>query len=150
MRRKTGHGVVVLISSIAAQLSPFFKPVYAASKNAISGFVRSLGDLEPTLNIRVNGIAPGLVKTAIWTEDVMAYTTGEDLWVTPERVAGVILDLITDKDHVGGTILEVGKDKVRPVTILNDPGPSGAGTTVGGVDVARNRTYQLIEQNFGK
>ena len=52
-RQGHGHGVVVHISSIAAQMALLPTPMYVASKHAISGFVRSLADLEPRLNIRV-------------------------------------------------------------------------------------------------
>ena len=151
IRQKLGHGVVVLISSIAAQLPLLPTPLYSASKHAISGFVRCLGNLEPSINIRVNGVAPGLVKTPIWTEDKLLWVDEEvDKWVTTEQVASAILDLITKTEHVGGTILEVGVDSVRPVTELNDPGPSGRGHTVQGLGTAFGGVYKLIEQNFGK
>lgn len=150
-RQKLGHGVVVLISSIAAQLPLLPTPLYSASKHAISGFVRCLGTLEPSINIRVNGVAPGLVKTPIWTKDKLSWVDEEvDVWVTTEQVASTILDLITKKEHVGGTILEVGVDRVRPVTELNDPGPQGRGHTVQGLGTAFGGVYDLIEQNFGK
>jgi 3-hydroxybutyrate dehydrogenase len=43
--------------------------MYCASKAAISSFCRSLGYLEPEFGIRVNAVAPGVVKTPIWTQD---------------------------------------------------------------------------------
>jgi NAD(P)-dependent dehydrogenase (short-subunit alcohol dehydrogenase family) len=48
---------VVHISSIAGQAPSFTTPLYIASKHAISGFIRSLAQLD-TLGIRVNGVAP--------------------------------------------------------------------------------------------
>lgn len=48
LRQKLGYGAIVLISSIAAQMAPFPVPLYAASKHAISGFVRCLAPLEQT------------------------------------------------------------------------------------------------------
>lgn len=53
-----------------------------------------------------------------------------DEWVTPEEVAQVMVDLIEKEENVGGTILEVGKGKVRRVEAINDPGPEGSGHTV--------------------
>ncbi|GAB0138740.1 hypothetical protein EsDP_00006965 [Epichloe bromicola] len=150
-RQRLGHGVVVLISSIAAQMPLLPIPLYSASKHAISGFIRCLAALEPAMHIRVSGVAPGIVKTPIWEEDKLAWVEeGVDQWVTTERVANVILDLITSKDYVGGTILEVGVDQVRPVTELNDPGPSGASHTVQGMGVAFGKTLELIDETFGK
>lgn len=48
---------LVHISSIAGQVPSFTTPMYIASKHAISGFVRSLADLDK-VGIRVNGVAP--------------------------------------------------------------------------------------------
>ncbi|KAG6021022.1 hypothetical protein E4U19_005996 [Claviceps sp. Clav32 group G5] len=149
-RQKLGHGVVVLISSIAAQIPLPPTPLYAASKQAISGFVRCLTHLEPLMNIRINAVAPGCVKTPLWGRKLYLFKEDIDHWVPQEQVANVILDLITNKDHVGGTILEVGVDQVRPVGQFNDPGPSGAGHTVHGLAAAPDDVVKLINQNFGK
>ncbi|KAG5995024.1 hypothetical protein E4U54_002973 [Claviceps lovelessii] len=149
-RQKLGHGVVVLISSIAAQMSALPIPLYSASKHAISGFVRCLADLEPAMNIRVNAVAPGTIKTPIWRGKLEWVQEGMDQWVPVEQVGNVILDLITNKDHVGGTILEVGLNQVRAVTELNDPGPSGTGVTAQGLHGAIGDTLRLIDENFGQ
>ncbi|KAG6157634.1 hypothetical protein E4U11_001493 [Claviceps purpurea] len=149
-RQKLGHGVVVLISSIAAQIPLLPTPLYATSKHAISGFVRCLTHLEPLMNIRINAVAPGCVKTPLWDARLGLFKEGLDHWVPQEQVANVILDLITNKDHVGGTILEVGVDQVRPVGQFNDPGPSGAGHSAHGLADAPDDVVKLINQNFGK
>lgn len=150
-RQKLNHGVVVLISSIAAQLPLLPTPLYSASKHAISGFIRCMATLESTINIRVNGIAPGLVKTPIWTEDKLSWVDEKvDKWVTVDQVANIIIDLITKKEHVGGTILEVGASAVRSVSELHDAGPQGDGFTVQGLGSAFGGVYDLIDQNFGK
>lgn len=151
VRQKHGHGVVVIISSIAAQLALLPTPLYAASKHAVSGFTRSMADLEPKLNIRVNAVAPGIVKTPIWTTDKLAWVDEEvDIWITPLQVAQVMLDLIQDPKNVGGTVLEVGADKIRSVQELNDPGPQGKGHTVGKLAGSFADVYGLIEAQFGK
>ncbi|KAG5963349.1 hypothetical protein E4U57_002190 [Claviceps arundinis] len=149
-RQKLGHGVVVLISSIAAQIPLPPTPLYAASKHAISGFVRCLTHLEPLMNIRINAVAPGCVNTPLWGKNLHFFKEGVDHWVPQEQVANVIIDLITNKDYVGGTILEVGVDQVRPVGQFNDPGPSGAGHTVHGLADSPDDVVKLINQNFGK
>ncbi|PWI73818.1 short chain dehydrogenase/reductase family oxidoreductase [Purpureocillium lilacinum] len=124
---------VILISSIAAQLPAFLAPLYGASKYAISGFTRCLAPLEPKLGVRVNAVAPGLVRTPLWTDnpEKLAYIDEEkDGWVTPEEVARAMLDCVEKDSLVGGTVLEVGKNTTRPVLVFNDPGPNmtpGAG-----------------------
>jgi NAD(P)-dependent dehydrogenase (short-subunit alcohol dehydrogenase family) len=151
LRQKLGHGAVLLISSIAAQMPLLPIPLYTASKHAISGFTRSLAHLEPGINIRVNAIAPGVVKTPIWSADKAArLDETQDTWVTIDKVVDVMIDLITKSEHFGGTVLEVGVDLVRPVQELNDPGPSGRGTTVAHAGEWYADVYKVIEQNFGK
>jgi 3-hydroxybutyrate dehydrogenase len=52
-------GVVLHISSIAAQTAGLSIPIYCASKAFVSNFVRSLAALEQAENIRVVAVAPG-------------------------------------------------------------------------------------------
>jgi NAD(P)-dependent dehydrogenase (short-subunit alcohol dehydrogenase family) len=59
---------IIMTSSIAGQGFGIPFPLYFTSKHAISGFTRSLGGLEEPLGIRVNGVAPGVVKTPLWLE----------------------------------------------------------------------------------
>ena len=75
--------------------------MYVAAKHGISGFVRSLATLDQSLGIRVTAVAPGVVKTPLWTDnaDKMAYLKETDEWVTPEFVAEVMVDLL-EKDEV--------------------------------------------------
>lgn len=60
------HGVVVHVSSTAAQAAAPPVPLYAVSKAAISHFVRSMGVLEQMMGIRVVAVAPGTVETPSW------------------------------------------------------------------------------------
>jgi 3-hydroxybutyrate dehydrogenase len=61
--------VVINMSSVAVQRASFYCPLYTASKWGISGFTRAMAALEPAFGIRVAAIAPGIVKTPIWTAD---------------------------------------------------------------------------------
>ncbi|PLN81578.1 transmembrane amino acid transporter protein-domain-containing protein [Aspergillus taichungensis] len=140
---------ILHISSIAGQSPVLGTPIYVATKHAISGLVRSLAQLDTAVGIRVTAVAPGVIKTPLWTdhpEKLKMVDPTADEWVTSEEVAEIMLALI-QQDQVseiigdtkgqgpqfpvsGGTILEVSK-KVRPVTAFNDPGPLGrAGNTV--------------------
>ncbi|KAG9256365.1 uncharacterized protein F5Z01DRAFT_720516 [Emericellopsis atlantica] len=131
-------GAVVHVSSIAAQRPIITAPLYVAAKSGISNLIRSLANLEnpdrPGLpSIRVSGVAPGVIRTPLWTEhpDKLRWIDqAKDEWVEPEEVAQAMLDLIQEEDYAGGTVLEVGKDHVRRVQVLNDPGPQGPGHSV--------------------
>jgi len=123
---------VVLVGSIAGQIANLNTPIYVAAKHGITGFIRSLAALEPALGIRVNGVAPGVIKTPLWTEhpEKMSFLDeAKDVWATPEEVAEAMVRCL-DEDLGGGTILEVGAQQTRKVEALNDPGPSGRGHTV--------------------
>ncbi|KAF7902896.1 hypothetical protein EAF00_002798 [Botryotinia globosa] len=135
MKRKK-PGAVIHISSIAGQVPFFPTPMYVASKHAISGFVRTLAQLEfpsPEIpKVRISAVAPGLIKTPLWTEnpEKMAFIPKDNPdWVTPEFVAEAMLELIESEEYPGGTILEVGKVK-RKVEVFNDPGPPRKSTAV--------------------
>ncbi|CZR58965.1 related to 15-hydroxyprostaglandin dehydrogenase [Phialocephala subalpina] len=151
-RQNHGHGTVIMISSPAAQALAFPVPLYGASKAAISSFTRSLGPLEPKLGIRVCAVAPGMVKTPLWTEDKMVWTKESDEWVTAEEVARVMLDMLEKEEFVGGTVIEVGKGVTRKVEAVNDPGPDreAVGMRGGNMMEGVENAWGLIESEFGK
>ncbi|KAJ5146363.1 uncharacterized protein N7515_000927 [Penicillium bovifimosum] len=156
---------ILHISSIAGQTATSTTPIYCATKHAINGFVRSLANLDKNLGIRVTAVAPGIIKTPLWTEHpekLKMIVDGNDAWVTPDEVAEVMLALVqqeqvsetigdrsgrgTQFEVKGGTILEVSKT-VRAVSQFNDPGPGNRpGNTASGHDLAEQETYQLLSQ----
>ena len=136
---------VIIISSIAGQMSNLNTPIYVAAKHAMNGFIRSLGPLDSRLGIRVNGVAPGVIKTPLWVEHPEKMTfldESKDEWATPEEVAEAMLRCVEEPELGGGTILEVGAGQTREVQQLNDPGPSGKGHTV-------SRLQDQYEEVFG-
>ena len=118
---------VIMISSVAGHVPVFRAPIYGATKYAITGFTRCLANLEPRNAVRVNAVAPGLVKTPIWMEHpekLVNIDQEKDGWVTSEEVAQAMLDCVQKESLIGGTILEIGKDHTREVGVFNDPGPN--------------------------
>jgi hypothetical protein len=114
----------------------------------LSGFVRSLALLEPQHGIRVNAVAPGVVRTPLWLdhpEKMRMLDESKDAWVTPEEVADAMIELVENKEYVGGTILEVGHEHRRVVPQFNNPGPSGAGQTVSNVGVTIDDVWDRLK-----
>lgn len=149
------------VSSVAGQVAFVPFPMYIAAKHALNGFVRTLFRLEtpPTSSnlpkIRVNAVAPGLIKTPLWTdhpEKLKLLNQETTKWVTPEDVAAVMLDLAEKEEHVGGTIMEVGTT-VRKVEAFNDPGPPGEASALESNnpdEVARDMWEALLMQYNAK
>ena len=156
-------------------MTPLHAPIYNATKHGINGFVRSLAPLESRLGIRVTGVAPGVIKTPLWTDapQNLRLMTADDAWVTSEFVADVMVSLVENETVrvsgslggsagsrlssgdaregtkevavQGGMILEVGKGSVRVVEQFNDVGPSGEGNTVGNAGVAEEEVFERLE-----
>lgn len=62
---KASAGSLIIVSSTAAYHSTKGNPSYNASKTGAVGLTRTLGEAWAEDNIRVNGIAPGLVDTKL-------------------------------------------------------------------------------------
>ncbi|KAF2138935.1 uncharacterized protein K452DRAFT_232981 [Aplosporella prunicola CBS 121167] len=149
---------VLHVSSVAGQSPGFANPVYAGTKHFISGFVRSLAPLEARLGVRVNAVAPGVVRTPLWTEhpEKMTYVDeGGDRWTTPEEVADAMVRLLEgdEKEAGAGTVLEVGAGCTRRVDAFDaarpDPAPS-KGLIPGNVQMGVEEVFGwLAEEGWG-
>ena len=103
--------------------------------------------MEPldTLGIRINGVAPGIIKTPLWTdhpEKMKTVDEDHDVWITPEEVAEQMVACAEDDKIGAGVIWEILKDAYRKVDWRNDPGPSGPGAGLSNPGV-------LTEESFG-
>jgi 3-oxoacyl-[acyl-carrier protein] reductase len=61
----SSHGALIIISSVAAYIAMLGNPAYAASKAGAAHLTASLGQSWAAEGIRVNGIAPGHVRTKL-------------------------------------------------------------------------------------
>ena len=89
-------GVIVIVSSIAGILGNPIIGLYGVSKSADIGLMRALAAEWGPSNIRVNAIAPGLIKTefarVLWSDDKIR---GAREAMTPLRRIG-------EPDDIGG------------------------------------------------
>ena len=104
----------------------------------MNGLIRSLAPLEAAIGIRVNGVAPGIIRTPLWTEhaEKMQMVDDAQVWVEPEEVAEAMLRCVTDEEIGGGYVMEVLKDMTRNVDWRMDPGPEGLGVRAANSEVA--------------
>ena len=115
MSQKTG-GRMILLSSIRADVVEPGMGVYGATKAAIVQLARALAAELGPLGIRVNCIAPGIIRTPlsklIWDDQAWreAYSekTALGRWGDPEEIAGPALFLATNaSSYVTGAVLFV-------------------------------------------
>ncbi|KIW92759.1 uncharacterized protein Z519_06607 [Cladophialophora bantiana CBS 173.52] len=139
-------GVILNISSLAAQYALFNQPLYATSKAAVSAFTRSLAPLHQEFGIKVVAVAPGMVLTPLWSNnpDKMKAISDADVFATPEELAETMLTLVESAEYEGGTVLEKLKHTTRRV-LVDSPLPSGPGSTMSKMDLIYEDTIALLE-----
>ncbi|MEG3437828.1 SDR family oxidoreductase [Pannus brasiliensis CCIBt3594] len=93
--RARGRGMIINVSSIAAE-TPF--PgwgAYSVSKAGLVAFSRTLAVEERANGIRVTIITPGAVNTPIWDTDSVEADFDRSAMLTPDIIAGAILQAVS-------------------------------------------------------
>lgn len=122
-------GVVVATASLAGLVAVPGDPVYALTKHAVVGWVRSAAaQLEPR-GIRVNAVCPGLVDTPM-TAAVRDQLEERGLpLIRPEAVAEAILLAARDEETGQAWVVQPGREPLR-FRFPGVPGPRGDGEGV--------------------
>ena len=69
-------------------------PVYALTKHAVVGFVRSMGRVLADRGVSINAVCPGGVDTAIVPPDLRSQR-GEDAFMDPALIASAVITALT-------------------------------------------------------
>lgn len=110
------EGNIVLVGSTSSYIATPGQPAYSASKGALLTLTRSLAQAWARRGIRVNGIAPGFVKTKLtrrsWEdEEVYRESTGRiplQRWGEPEEMGHTALFLVSPMaSYITGQMLLV-------------------------------------------
>ena len=114
---RTGGGSIVNIASVTAVLGSPGQSAYSATKGAIISFTRSAAKELAPQGIRVNAVAPGIVRTERFAElyesdgakiDQRISRIGLGRLGTPEDVANACAFLASDRAaYISGEILGV-------------------------------------------
>ena len=113
--KKTG-GNIVMTASVAGLASGGGGAAYTASKYATIGLINQIGVEAAAHGIRVNGVAPGGVKTGM-TEHLIddpalagfiSQSTPLARWAEPDEIADAVVFLASDEArYITGTVLRV-------------------------------------------
>jgi NAD(P)-dependent dehydrogenase (short-subunit alcohol dehydrogenase family) len=105
-----GSGSIVSISSISGRRGAPRRAIYAATKAALDGMTRALAMEYGPRGIRANSVAPGVVETDLWREN-LAKPGVQDavLGVIPTR-------RVSTAEEVADTIVFLASDASRAIT----------------------------------
>ena len=100
------QGAVCLVASTAGIRANYLCSLYVASKHAIVGFAKSMGQADVDEGVRINCILPGLVSSPLWhdREDKMinwGKFDGRD-YLVPDDIAKLMVEMVESKDYEGG------------------------------------------------
>lgn len=108
-----GSGAILATSSLAGLSESPMNPLYAATKHAVIGLVRSVAPTVAERGVTVNAVCPTFIDTPILGEAIPFIREMGVAVLTPERVAEV-----TELVLVGG-----GTGQAWPVVPHGEPGP---------------------------
>lgn len=101
------QGVVCLVASTAAIRGNYLASLYCASKHAVLGFTKSMGQADPDEGVKVVCMCPGLVDSPLWRnreDDMMERAKFHDRRaIFPVDVAKVMMGMIQSQEFAGGT-----------------------------------------------
>jgi NAD(P)-dependent dehydrogenase (short-subunit alcohol dehydrogenase family) len=114
--RARGGGVIIQTASLAGLFGFQADPVYTAAKHGVVGLTRSLVNLLPEANIRVNCVCPAVVRTPLVMGSIhlMSGVEREEAerrlsampMLPPEEIAEAVYELIRD-DSATGVVMGV-------------------------------------------
>ncbi len=111
--RKRKEGAIILISSVAGIRGVITNPAYQVIKGALPQFARALAREFAADNIRVNCVAPGIIRTAFhapMSAEQKKINLEQRIPLqregTPEQVAEAIVQLVRN-DYITGETLTI-------------------------------------------
>jgi ribitol 2-dehydrogenase len=101
VERKTGD--IIVTSSVAGLVPVVWEPIYTASKHAVQAFIHTVRRQVSKHGIRVGGVAPGPVVTALlndWPKAKLDDAIATGSVMEPKEVAAAVLFMVTRPRNV--------------------------------------------------
>jgi NAD(P)-dependent dehydrogenase (short-subunit alcohol dehydrogenase family) len=126
--RAQGRGGVIVATASLAGIVPFaLDPVYALTKHAVVGFMRSLAPTVEADGIAVHAICPGLTDTAIMGDETRAaLREAEFPLMAPEQIADAVVTAATASSTGTCWVCQPGRDPIA-YEFREVPGPRTKG-----------------------
>ena len=116
-------GSIVVTASLAGLTATEPDPLYALTKHAVVGFVRSVAPkLLADRGIRLNMVNPGFVDTPLLGEGREAFVAAGFPLLKPEDVADAVLRAADDEEVGQAWIVQPGREPLK-FRFPNLPGP---------------------------
>jgi len=121
-------GAVVATSSLAGLIPVAGDPVYAATKHAVIGLVRSLAPQWADRGVALSCVCPGIADTPLVGDDTKAaLRSAEFPLIAPEAVAEAVYGLMVSKTSGEAWVVQAGMEQATPYRFHGVPGPKAKG-----------------------
>jgi len=120
--RLSRPGAITVTASLAALMGVPADPVYAMTKHAVVGLVRSVAPDLAAEGVRVHALCPGFVETPLLGTAHQQLKEAAFPLLTTDEVAAAIADLVTGRSSALVTVLQPGRAPVD-YAFAGVPGP---------------------------
>ncbi|MBB3036570.1 SDR family NAD(P)-dependent oxidoreductase [Hoyosella altamirensis] len=96
-----GGGTIIVTSSLAGLFESPLDPLYAATKHAVIGLVRSMGPVLAPEDITINALCPTVIDTPIFPREVLDAIRAAGIAVLDAEKVADTVDAILASDSTG-------------------------------------------------
>jgi NAD(P)-dependent dehydrogenase (short-subunit alcohol dehydrogenase family) len=108
------RGAIVVTGSLAGLVGTEADPLYALTKHAVVGFVRSVAPQLAARGIRLNMVNPGYVDTPLLLDEERRAFTGAGFpLLRPEDVADAVLLAARDEEVGQAWVVQPGREPLK-------------------------------------
>lgn len=125
--RLMSGGSIVATASLAGLTAMDLDPIYALTKHAVVGLVRSVAAQLSERGITVNAVCPGIVETTLVGEDgLKALKDAKFPLISPDDVADTIVAVLQSGQTAQAWFIQPGRES-QPYRFGGVPGPRTPG-----------------------